>query len=246
MTERACAICGQNFMVLGGTKTCSTVCSNELQRQREHPYRQRSAERRRDRYLSDPVYREKLKAQRLAKRRARAEQRRAARSKQLPAPKTIATASRCRQQNLNLSERKGLAAELLRADPKQSDALIAWATLLSAPTVREIRLALERRGELELVATRIDKLGRAYPASRLPNRGRLAGAETLAARAIGRAFLKVGALRTLEIVLSQIPGAVDLATTPYCSVSTAHLAVAVGSRHAIPTTQAEAQPHAQD
>jgi hypothetical protein len=31
---------------------------------------------------------------------------------------------------------------------------------------------------------------------------------------VARAFLKVGALRTLEIVLAQLPGAVDLATTP--------------------------------
>jgi hypothetical protein len=40
----------------------------------------------------------------------------------------------------------------------------------------------------------------------------------MAMRAVDRAFLKVGALRTLEIVLAQLPGAVDLATTPFLAI----------------------------
>jgi hypothetical protein len=135
---------------------------------------------------------------------------------------------------LALQERKRLAAELLRDHPRQSDSLVAWATLLSTPTIRLLRAQLERRGEIEVATERVDKLGRAYPATRLPNRGRAIGTETFAERAVQKAFLKVGALRTLEIVLAQLPGAVDLATLPYCSVSTAHLALSFGSR--APTT----------
>ena len=52
------------------------------------------------------------------------------------------------------------------------------------------------------------------PRPGFPTGGRLVGTETFAQRAVARAFLKVGALRTLEIVLAQLPGAVDLATTP--------------------------------
>jgi hypothetical protein len=230
MSDRACAICGGNFKALGGSKTCSAVCSEQLQQRRDRKYRKESAARRRGRYLHDPVYKEKVKAQRAAVKRQRAEQRKAARSKQLPGPKTIAFASRCRRQNLSLQERKRLVRELLIEDPKQSNATVAWATGISTPTVRGIRLGLERRREIEAVTERVDKLGRTYPATRLPNRGRLAGNETMAMRAVERAFLKVGALRTLELVLAQLPGAGDLATTPFSAIECEHLALYVGSR----------------
>jgi hypothetical protein len=82
------------------------------------------------------------------------------------------------------------------------------------------------------VTERVDKLGRTYPSTRLPNRGRLVGTETFAQRAVARAFLKVGALRTLEIVVAQIPGAVDLASLPFCAIECEHLALSLGSRSA--------------
>ena len=63
-------------------------------------------------------------------------------------------------------------------------------------------------------------------------RGRAIGTETFVQRAIERAFLKVGALRTLEIVLAQLPGAVDLAATPFSAIECEHLALCVGSRSA--------------
>jgi hypothetical protein len=226
---RPCIVCGQAFRPRGGFRTCSAVCSEKLQRENELKYRKISAARRKQRYENDETYRAMVKEKRAARRRQRTERRETTRH-EMPSPRTVAIAAQCRRQNLALQERKRLARDLLIHDPRQSNGLVSWAVGVSAPTIRFLRQGLERRGELELVVTRIDKLGREYPASRLPNRGRLAGAETLAARAIGRAVLKVGALRTLEIVLAQLPSAVDLATTPYCSVSTAHLALSFGSR----------------
>jgi hypothetical protein len=232
MTGRACAICAKYFKARGGFRTCSWDCSEQLKQRRNRKYRKESEARRRDRYLSDSVYKAKVKAQRIAVRRAQAEQRKSARFSKLPSAKTIAVASRCRQQNPPLRDRKKLAADLICDDPKQSNATIAWATGISTPTVREIRLSLERRREIEVVIERVDKLGRTYPATRLPNRGRLVGTETFAQRAVARAFLKVGALRTLEIVLAQLPSAVDLAATPYSRIECEHLALSLGSRNA--------------
>jgi hypothetical protein len=96
---------------------------------------------------------------------------------------------------------------------------------------------LERRREIEVVTKRIDKLGRVYPASRLPNRGRLAGDETMAMRAVERAVGKVGALHALEILIAPLPGNVDLARTPFSPIECEHLALSVGSRSVVAGSQ---------
>jgi hypothetical protein len=229
--NRACVICGGNFKPLGGAKTCSPACSQALEARREHIYRQRSAERRRERYLNDPVYKQKLKAQRLVKRRARAEER-AKRHKAARLGDTDARLLAARQdanaRGLVLHQRKSLAADLLIKDPTPSNARIAWAAGLSAPVVRLIRSRLERAGTIPAVEVRIDARGGLSPAHKDgPAAGDL---EVLARRAITRAIERVGGLRTLEIVLARLPGDVDLAATPYAAISCEHLALSFGSR----------------
>jgi hypothetical protein len=151
MIERTCVICSNRFRALGGTKTCGSACSEELQQLRNRKHRKQSAQRRRERYLNDPVYKQKLKAQRLAKRRARAEQR-AKRHKAVRLGDTDARLFAARQdanaRGLVLHQRKSLAADLLIKDPTPSNARIARAVGLSVPLVRVIRARLERAGTI--------------------------------------------------------------------------------------------------
>jgi DNA-binding Lrp family transcriptional regulator len=148
----------------------------------------------------------------------------------LPNPKTIAAAARARRMHLPLQERKRLAGELLRDDPRQSNGVISWAVGVSAPTVRLIRSGLERCGAIDSVPARIDSLGRSFPATHLPNRGRLCAPEVMAMRGVAKACAAVGALRVVELVLLELAGDPTLAAKPFSAIEGEHFGFYAGTR----------------
>jgi hypothetical protein len=222
MADRTCVICGGTFKPIRGSKTCSPVCSAQLEERRE----QENAERRRHRYHNDKAYRAQEIARASAAHRKQAEHRKVARIGDADA--RLFAAERAAR-GLLIHQRKEVAARLLIEDPTPTNARIARATGLSAPLVRGIRSRMERAGTIPAVAVRIDARGALSPAHK---DGPSNEFETLARRGVAKAIAAVGALRTVEIALSELAGDPTIATTPYSTIECEYLALHVGSRGA--------------
>jgi len=67
------------------------------------------------------------------------------------------------RRHLTTTQRKALAAQLIIAEPEQSDRSIAKATRISRPIVRKVRRKLERHGQVATIATSTGADGKTYP-----------------------------------------------------------------------------------
>lgn len=68
------------------------------------------------------------------------------------------------RRHLTAEQKRGLIAELLKAEPEKSNRQIAATVKVSHPTVAAVRQGLETSGDVEKVSTRVDTAGRSQPA----------------------------------------------------------------------------------